>query len=358
MLSPFSCLRTLALIGLALAGIFSVSAATFAQGEAGLLDFKRDIQPILESKCLSCHGPEEAKNDFRIDDTDSVSGYLEPGDLESSSLWTDYLITDDEDMLMPPADDVQPGGLLGSELAVIKLWIEEGGQHAWVATEEAQPTSEKAEPVIDASLAKRIWAFQGLFHPASVHFPIALLMISGLFAVLSFFGRSSFEPVAFHCLWIGALGAVASCVMGWAYAAHEGYGQGFSYDIQNSAIDRHRWLGIAVAVIAVLLVPIAKSACESGSVNKRILWVLGALLIAVGASITGYQGGELTYGEDHYGKEFRRLFPEASSNVVVPAASTPDASDGQGDGSDPTAVPPTQDIQELSTKDVSEAPVD
>ena len=43
----------------------------------------------------------------------------------------------------------------------------------------------------------------------------------------------------------------------------------------------------------------------------RFLWLLGSVAVLIGVSITGYQGGELTYGEDHYNKEFERLFPEA-----------------------------------------------
>ncbi len=30
-------------------------------------DFARDIQPILEKSCLSCHGPEKQKSGYRLD---------------------------------------------------------------------------------------------------------------------------------------------------------------------------------------------------------------------------------------------------------------------------------------------------
>ncbi len=321
-----------------------------------LVDFTRDVRPILEARCLSCHGPKDAKNDFRVDDADALLTYVEASDLESSSLWTDYLLSDDVDMVMPPAGaDGQPAGLPGSELAVIKLWIEEGAEFSWPVAEVGD--AERVEPAPpDASLAARIWAFQGLFHPASVHFPLALLMVSALFVFLSFFGRQAFEPVAYHCLWIGALGAVGSCLMGWSYAVHEGYGAGFGFDLRNSAIDRHRWLGIGVAVVSVLLVPIARGAYKTGSVNKKILWFLGAMLIALGVSITGYQGGELTYGEDHYQKEFERLFPE-----YMPQPNVEPANDASGpkvdldiDRGPGTAV----ELVDPSEVDASQTPAD
>lgn len=297
-----------------------------------ILNFARDVQPILETRCLHCHGAEEAKNDFRVDDIETMMSYLEPGDVEGSSLWTDYLVTEDADMLMPPATATTPAGLPGNELAVIKLWIEEDAGWGWESDEA--PVEQTIEKPL--SMPAKVWAFQGLFHPASVHFPVALLMVSGLFSFLAIFRRGSFEYVAFHCLWIGALGAVGSSIMGWSYAVHEGYGDGFSWNIQESAIDRHRWLGIGTAIGAILLIPLAKSAVTTGAINKRILWCAGSAVIAIAISIVGYQGGELTFGEDHYAKEFDRLFSndqvetsgdQVESKSVAPAESTDDFSE-------------------------------
>lgn len=281
-----------------------------------IVNFDRDVRPILEARCIHCHGPKEAKNGFRVDDHESMLAYMEPSDLESSSLWSDYLHTTDPDMLMPPAGaDGTTAGLTGVELATIKLWIEEGANWDWNTLEVS--VDQELEVPASAPLAARIWAFQGLFHPASVHFPVALIVISSLFVFLSFFKRSTFEPAAFHCLWIGALGAVASSVMGWSYAVHEGYGNVAALSIE-AAIDRHRWLGIAVAVLALVMIPIASSARgKKAAISRRITWFLGSVLLAGGVSIVGYQGGELIYGEDHYQQEFARLFPEAFETEAV-----------------------------------------
>ncbi len=305
--------------------------------EGELVDFLRDVKPILGAKCLSCHGPDDAKNDFRVDDHDAMLDYLEPGDSESSSLWTDYLVTDDEDMRMPPVGGDAPQ-LTGAELATIKLWIEEGAK--WAEGEE-ETEEVAADPVAELSDAEKWWRFQGIFHPASVHFPIALLVVSTGFVILSFLNRESFEPVAFHCLWIGALGAVASCVMGWAYADSQGYGS-FSFDLQNSSIDRHRWLGIGVAVVSLILIPMARSVRRTGDTGMRLMWMFGSLIALGAVSITGYQGGELTYGEDHYTEEYNRLFP--SDSVA-------------GDGAEEVAVEePTDD--ESEGREVSDEAVD
>lgn len=272
----------------------------------GLIDFARDVRPILTDKCLECHGPEEAKNDFRVDEAATLLSYIEPGNVADSSLWTDYLITDDEDMRMPPTTDDHDRPLTAAELATIKLWIEEGGMWNLVSEDV-----EHEEEVVPASMAERVWRFQGLFHPATTHFPIALLTVSACFVFLSFFRPDTCEPVAFHCLWIGALGAVVASAAGWSYAVYEGYGAGFSFDLFNSAIDRHRWLGIAVALVSMLLVPVAVYVRRTEDFGMRFIWFVGSLLLLAGVGLVGYQGGELTYGEGHYEKEFVKLFPEA-----------------------------------------------
>ena len=276
----------------------------------GIIDFARDVSPILADKCLECHGPQEAKNDFRVDVATSLLDYIEPGDAEGSSLWTDYLTSDDEDMRMPPVTVEQERRLTAAELATIKLWIDEGGM--WNLVGEGTTVPEEFPP---ASMAARVWHFQGLFHPAAVHFPIALLTVSTFFVLLSFVRPATCEPVAFHCLWIGAMGSVVASASGWAYAVHEGYGPSFSFDLFNSAIDRHRWLGIAVSILAVALIPIAIYVRRRKDFGMRLMWLLGSLLMLAGVSITGFQGGELTYGEGHYEQEFIRLFPEALTEL-------------------------------------------
>lgn len=310
-----SILAALALLVLPSNTAFSQEDAETEEASSGIVDFVRDVRPILAGKCIECHGPDDAKNDWRADEEDSVISYLEAGDLESSSLWTDYLLTDDEDMHMPPMDKPQ---LTAAELATIKLWIEEGA--VWgEAPEDAEAAPEAAAmpSIEDTPVAMRAFEFQGLFHPASVHFPIALLVISTVFLFLSFFNRESFEPAAFHCLWIGALSSVAACIMGWGYAIHEGYGSGYSFDFQNSNIDRHRWLGIAVSAIALILIPMARAVRQRGDGGMRFLWFVGSVIVLLGISTTGYQGGELTYGEDHYEKEYNRLFPASESDELA-----------------------------------------
>ncbi len=130
--------------------------------------------PILATKCLECHGPDEAKNDFRVDDRELMMDYIEPEDVESSTIFVDYLTIEDDDMLMPPKS--HGGPLSAAELAMIRVWIEEGAE--WPEDLEFPQQGEQMESPPEPapapkSLSDRVWMAQGFLHPATVHFPIA-----------------------------------------------------------------------------------------------------------------------------------------------------------------------------------------
>lgn len=313
-----------------------------------LVDFQKHVQPILEQHCLKCHGPEEDKGGFRVDEMDSLKGYIEAGSADQSSLWSDYLYTKDPDSLMPPATGTTPAGLSTGDLLIIRTWINDGATGQWQASANAVP--EKPKSTIPESDIGKLWAFQGLFHPAATHLPVALLAVSAMFIVFSFFNREACEPVAFHCLWIGALGAVAACMTGWSYAVYEGYGVDFTFDLQRRAIDRHRWLGVFVAVFSLLMVPLARSVRKTADVNKKVLWFFGSLIMLGAVSVVGFQGGELTYGEGHYGNYYKQLFggtkAAAESDTAKSKTASKESVESKSSTSTPASTPtatPQQD---------------
>ena len=72
------------------------------------IDFVRDVKPILEHNCVSCHRADKAEGDIRFDDKESAfsaEDLIVPGKPEDSSIyWTTTLPTDD-DIFMPPIKD-------------------------------------------------------------------------------------------------------------------------------------------------------------------------------------------------------------------------------------------------------------
>ena len=108
--------------------------------------------------------------------------------------------------------------------------------------------------------------------------------------------------------------------MGWSYAQYEGYGA-ISFDVIGSSVDRHRWIGIYVMIVSLVTIPLAKSAfADPTNPAKQKRWLIASLVIGLAVGATGYLGGELSYGNNHYEKEFRHLFLNDQEPEAEPPA--------------------------------------
>lgn len=87
------------------------------------------IQPILESKCYSCHSASKQKGDLRLDIPELMlkggqeGKVIEAGAADSSSLFARMMLPLEHDDHMPPNEKPQPSSV---ELDLIRLWINEG----------------------------------------------------------------------------------------------------------------------------------------------------------------------------------------------------------------------------------------
>src|SRR5438105_132150 len=94
-----------------------------------------------------------------------------------------------------------------------------------------------------------LWTFLGRFHPATVHFPIAMISIAALMEFLQIIRRKpGLNPATFTLTIVGLVSAALASLMGWANAS------GKSHD---DVMEAHRWAGVAttgVAVVAMILV--------------------------------------------------------------------------------------------------------
>ena len=69
------------------------------------IDFVRDVQPILEHNCVSCHRADNAKGDIRLDQKKHAfasDDLIIPGNAEDSSLYWTTVLPEDDDLFMPP----------------------------------------------------------------------------------------------------------------------------------------------------------------------------------------------------------------------------------------------------------------
>ncbi len=135
-------------------------------------------------------------------------------------------------------------------------------------------------------------AWFGKFHPPVTHFPIALIVAAALAEFLFMQkGTALFEHATRFCVWLGAGGAVLAAILGWFFA-------GFHLFDDEWVMTTHRWLGTATALWAALIFGLCERA-YSGTASRqpfRLALFAGAGLV----STTGFFGGALIYGLDHY----------------------------------------------------------
>lgn len=94
---------------------------------AGSVDFVRDVEPLFQAKCVTCHGPEKQKGGLRLDHPKPArrggdSGpAITPGRSAESRLI--HLVSGAEPgELMPPKGDV----LTAEEIGKLRAWIDAG----------------------------------------------------------------------------------------------------------------------------------------------------------------------------------------------------------------------------------------
>lgn len=124
-------------------------------------------------------------------------------------------------------------------------------------------------------------------HPATVHFPIALLLMAALTELFVMARRTPEREAAVKIMiYGGAAGAVVAALFGWIHT-----GLWFGGD---TVMQLHRWNGMLIAVLSLVAAWIAFQNPQSRLAFRLTLFPIAALLIA-----QGYMGGELAHGLNH-----------------------------------------------------------
>ncbi len=95
------------------------------------VDFVKQIQPIFEYNCITCHNPNSKKSDYDMTTRKAametgVDPGLVPNDPDESGIFILIDLPEDDDELMPPAKNGGP--LKKEEIALVKKWIEQGAE--------------------------------------------------------------------------------------------------------------------------------------------------------------------------------------------------------------------------------------
>lgn len=105
------------------------SGALLAKDPRQLPVFAGIIAPLLEQKCVSCHGAAKSKGGLRLDSFAAAlkggadGGVIKPGNANGSPLLQRALLPAEAEEHMPPTGKPQ---LTADEIVVLKWWIESG----------------------------------------------------------------------------------------------------------------------------------------------------------------------------------------------------------------------------------------
>ena len=112
-----------------------------------IVDFAQDVQPILRSRCYTCHGPSKQTNGLRLDEKEAAlqGGYsgrvIVPG-ISTQSRLIQRVASTNDDFRMPP---IGPR-LTAEEIATLTSWIDQGAkwsENQPVVTQEVAPSKQE-----------------------------------------------------------------------------------------------------------------------------------------------------------------------------------------------------------------------
>ena len=111
--------------------IFATALAMMVASLQAGVDFNKDIKPILEARCVKCHGAKKQKGEY---DLHTAKAIIKAGESEKKPLVAgkpdeSYLVKliemhEDDDDVMPP----KGGTLTKDQITKIKTWIKEGAK--------------------------------------------------------------------------------------------------------------------------------------------------------------------------------------------------------------------------------------
>ncbi len=128
--------------------LFVLSFADVSRADESLVDFAREIRPLLSDRCYACHGPdrEGQENDLRLDvPALAVASAIVPGRAAESPLIERVTSQDPETRMPPPASKREP--LSSAEIALLRRWIDQGAVYTdhWAY----QPPSRPEPPSVE-----------------------------------------------------------------------------------------------------------------------------------------------------------------------------------------------------------------
>lgn len=138
----------------------------------------------------------------------------------------------------------------------------------------------------------RLLRWLGGWHPAAVHFPIALLLTVAFLELMAVVRRKPIYTASNKLLLgIAVIGAFVAAPLGWINA-------GLPAADDASALVLHRWIGTALPFL-ILLVWWLKPNAEAAAGRNSPLYAIALSVVAAAILAQAYLGAEVTHGAGH-----------------------------------------------------------
>ena len=128
-------------------------------------------------------------------------------------------------------------------------------------------------------------------HPAIVHFPIALISVAAIFAVLSLFrNMDHFKKIAFWNLLIGTMGALVAVLTGLMELKHLVHDEAI-----HTLLEKHEFTGFAILILSITGLTWFWIRKNKFGKKEYTVWVLFLVLGLAMVTYQGYLGGRMVF---------------------------------------------------------------
>ncbi len=126
-------------------------------------------------------------------------------------------------------------------------------------------------------------------HPAIVHFPIALLIVSVVLDALGLlFRQVSLTQAGFATLVAGGLGAGAAALTGPAEDAKDA--------ASRALLTQHELFALITVLVSLILIGVRIGNAGGMRGAAALGYLAGGVVLILAVAVTGYRGGEMAYG--------------------------------------------------------------
>jgi uncharacterized membrane protein len=139
----------------------------------------------------------------------------------------------------------------------------------------------------------RLLRWLGGWHPAAVHFPIALFLTVAMLEAIALLRRKPIYTASNKLLLaIATLGAFVAAPLGWINA-------GLPAADDETALTLHRWIGTALPFLMLVVWRLKPHAEAAAAGRNGTLYAIALSVVAAAILAQSYLGAEVTHGAGH-----------------------------------------------------------